>query len=123
MVDHAVREFDVRAGDDLLRGWRADVPADLPPLLLCPGLGSLPGPWRELPVSTLSWRARDSLTAGVTRHVDDALAVLDAAGVKTCAVAGWSAGTAVAAELARRCPDRVRGLVLVGGIPGSSADS
>lgn len=48
------------------------------------------------------------------RPVDDALAVLDAAGVERAALVGASMGGFVAADLAAEHPDRVRALVLIG---------
>lgn len=52
-------------------------------------------------------------------HCEDALAVLDAAGVDGFVVAGWSTGTRVAVEIARAYPDRVRGMALICGGFGS----
>ena len=52
-------------------------------------------------------------------HREDALAVLDAAGVNEFVIAGWSTGTRVAVEIARAHPERVRGLALVCGGFGS----
>lgn len=52
-------------------------------------------------------------------HCEDAVAVLDAAGIDGFVVAGWSTGTRVAVEVARAHPDRVRALVLVCGGFGS----
>lgn len=52
-------------------------------------------------------------------HREDALAVLDAAGVDEFVIAGWSTGTRVAIEIARAHPERVRGLALVCGGFGS----
>lgn len=54
-----------------------------------------------------------------TAHREDALAVLDEAGVDDFVIAGWSTGTRVAVEIARAYPDRVRGLALVCGGFGS----
>jgi pimeloyl-ACP methyl ester carboxylesterase/predicted glycosyltransferase len=48
------------------------------------------------------------------RFVDDALAVLDAAGVDGALVVGLSKGASWGVQLAARHPDRVRGLVLLG---------
>lgn len=64
------------------------------------GSGPLPGPY------------------GMARHADDLVAVLDRQGVDRAVVVGHSMGGFVAAELNRRHPDRVAGLVLVdGGLP------
>ena len=52
-------------------------------------------------------------------HREDALAVLDEAGVEEFVIAGWSTGTRVAIEIARAHPERVRGLALVCGGFGS----
>ena len=52
-------------------------------------------------------------------HREDALAVLDEAGVGEFVIAGWSTGTRVAIEIARAHPERVRGLALVCGGFGS----
>lgn len=76
-----------------------------------PGSGASPTPLR--PVSI----------AGLARV---AVAVLDAAGLKDADVLGFSHGGAVAQELARHFPDRVRRLILVatscgvGATPGNS---
>lgn len=59
---------------------------------------------------------------GLDAHAADAVAVLDALGLKSAIVTGHSLGAYIAARLATRHPDRVRGLVLVDGglvIPGS----
>jgi 3-oxoadipate enol-lactonase len=49
---------------------------------------------------------------------DDLLAVLDHLGLRDAFVVGDSNGARIAAGLAAGAPDRVRGLVLVGGTPG-----
>ena len=59
---------------------------------------------------------------GLDVHVDDMVAVLDAAGLERAVVTGHSMGAYVACRLALRHPDRVARLVLVDGgleIPGS----
>jgi pimeloyl-ACP methyl ester carboxylesterase len=64
------------------------------------GSGSLPAPY------------------GMAAHADDALAVLDAAGIDRAVVVGHSMGGFVALVLAHRHPDRIGALVLVdGGLP------
>lgn len=114
-----------------LLGWQTATPG--PPVLLCPGLGTPPEAWPGLltpdaEVRVHSWHYRGLLGSGrptdpgritVADHVADALAVLDQAGVEgPIVVLGWSMGAAVATELACRHPDRVGGLLLVGGAAG-----
>jgi len=56
--------------------------------------------------------------AGMARHADDVVAVMDHAGIDQAVVVGHSMGGFVAVVLAHRAPERVRTLVLVdGGIP------
>ncbi len=60
----------------------------------------LPGPW------------------GMRRHADDAVRLLDSAGVDAATLVGHSMGAFVAAALAHEHPDRVNAIVLVdGGLP------
>jgi pimeloyl-ACP methyl ester carboxylesterase len=139
MPERPVEEFDTRSGDGtVLRAWQntVDVSASTP-VLLCPGLGSVPEAWPNLlaPESEFrvaSWYHRGTLGSSrpsdptritLDDHVQDALAVLDAVGLRRCTVVGWSVGVAVAAELARLHPDRVAGLMLVGGTPGATFDA
>lgn len=49
-----------------------------------------------------------------TSLADDAVALMDALGVRRATIVGHSMGSIVAQEVARRAPDRVAGLVLVG---------
>ncbi|MFB9907979.1 alpha/beta fold hydrolase [Allokutzneria oryzae] len=117
-----------------IRAWRSGSAG--PPVLLCPGLGTMAEAWPALvrPDATVrvhSWyhrgtfdspRPADESRIRLADHVDDAIAVLDDAGVRRCVVVGWSLGVTVATELARRHPDRVAGLMLVGGAPGAFFD-
>ncbi|MFC5112273.1 alpha/beta fold hydrolase [Kibdelosporangium philippinense] len=121
---------DARTRRDLRRDEDSRLRTDNtgPPVLLCPGLGTAPEVWPMLllPDSAveqggarvLSWyhrgtmgsdRPADESRIELADHVADALAVLDAAGVRRCVVMGWSVGVMVAAELARRHPERVSG--------------
>lgn len=58
-----------------------------------------------------SSRTRDPFV--MADHLEDLLALLDELGIPQCWVLGWSLGGILAIELALRCPERVRGLVLV----------
>src|SRR5436190_5539847 len=107
MADRSVDEFDILAGDgSQLRVWQNTVPKSHPTVLLCPGLGALPESWPDLlrphaPAHVVSWyhrgtfgssRPPDTRRITLADHVEDALAVLDAAEVERCIVAGWSVG-------------------------------
>ncbi|MCP2274028.1 alpha/beta fold hydrolase [Actinokineospora diospyrosa] len=126
-----MREHDVRAADGTrLRGWCTE--SEGPVVLLCPGLGTIPEAWPALVlpssgVRVISWYHRGTMGSdrpadpgriALEDHVDDAVAVMDAAGVRRCVVMGWSVGVMVAAELARRHPERVSGLLFAAGVPG-----
>jgi pimeloyl-ACP methyl ester carboxylesterase len=131
-----VRFHKVRSADGtLVEAW-SNV-AEGPTVLLCNGLGTSPYAWPELldpdcGVHVVSWnhrgvgrseRPQDPDRVRVDAFVEDALAVLDDAGVTRCVVAGWSIGVNTAFELARRHPDRVSGLFAVAGVPGGSFTS
>jgi pimeloyl-ACP methyl ester carboxylesterase len=127
-----VREHDIGSADGTrIRTWHTDGTGR--DVLLCPGLGTMPEAWpyltrQDAPALRVhSWYHRGTLGSArpadpshvrLTDHVADALAVLDDAGIEQVVVMGWSVGAAVAAELARRYPDRVSGLLLVAGAPG-----
>ena len=96
-----------------------------PPVLLIMGLGLSGGAWwrtvpvlaRHLEVITFDnrgvGRSQSRFPAFTTEAMaDDAVAVLDAAGVDRVHVYGISLGGMVAQQLALRRPDRVRSLVL-----------
>src|SRR4051812_44493164 len=99
------RFYDVVSADGTrIRAWTND--ADGPTVLLCNGLGTNPWAWpallrRGCGVRVLSWQHRgtggserpaDPDLVDVPAFVEDALAVLDDAGVDTCPVVGWSLG-------------------------------
>lgn len=129
----ALRFTDVRSADGTrLRAWTNDV--DGPTVLLCNGLGTNAWAWPALlrpdcGLRVLSWNHRgvggsqrpaDRRRVGVDAFVEDALAVLDAHGVSSCVVAGWSIGVNTAFELAVQHPQRVTGLFAVAGVPGGT---
>ncbi|RNM15732.1 alpha/beta fold hydrolase [Nocardioides pocheonensis] len=129
----ALRHFTVIARDGTeLRAWTNDV--DGPTVLLCNGLGTSPYSWPALldpdcGVRVISWHHRGTGGSGrpANRHhvgiehfVEDALAVMDAAGLDACPVMGWSMGVNTAFELAYLHPHRVTGLFAVAGVPGGT---
>ena len=132
----ALRFYDVTSADGTrLRAWTND--ADGPTVLLCNGLGTNPYAWPALlrpdcGVRVISWNHRgvggsarpsDRRRVGVDAFVEDAVAVLDDAGVDACVVAGWSIGVNTAFELAVQHPTRVAGLFAVAGVPGGTFSS
>jgi pimeloyl-ACP methyl ester carboxylesterase len=122
--DLSLRFYDVTSSDGTrLRAWTNDVEG--PTVLLCNGLGTNPYAWPALlkpdcGVRVLSWNHRG---VGVDAFVEDAVAVLDDAGVDACAVAGWSIGVNTAFELAVQHPTRVTGILAVAGVPGGTFSS
>jgi len=132
----SLRFYDVRSPDGtLLQAWTND--AEGPTLLLCNGLGTNPYAWPALlrpdcGVRVVSWmhrgvggseRPTDPRRVGVDAFVEDALAVMDDAGIASCALAGWSIGVNTAFEIAVQHPDRVSGLFAVAGVPGGTFSS
>ena len=128
-----LRFYDVTSADGtVLRAWTNDAPG--PVVLLCNGLGTNPYAWpalldRDCGVRVISWNHRgvggsarppDESRVGVDAFVEDALAVMDHAGVDRAVVAGWSIGVNTAFELAHRHPERVSGLLAVAGVPGAT---
>jgi pimeloyl-ACP methyl ester carboxylesterase len=108
--------------------------AEGPTVLVCNGLGTNPFAWPDLldpdcGLRVISWNHRgvgrssrpsDESRVGMDAFVEDAIAVLDDAGVDKCVVAGWSIGVNTAFELALRHPERVSGLFAVAGVPGGT---
>ena len=135
-VGLALRFYDVTSADGTrIKAWTND--ADGPTVLLCNGLGTNPYAWpallrRDCGVRVLSWnhrgvggseRPRDTRRVGIDAFLEDAVAVLDDAGVDACTVAGWSIGVNTAFELAVTHPSRVHGLFAVAGVPGGTFSS
>jgi pimeloyl-ACP methyl ester carboxylesterase len=132
----SLRFYDVTSADGTrLNAWTND--AEGPTVLLCNGLGTSAHVWPALlddacNVRVISWNHRgvggsarpaDKTRIGVDAFVEDALAVLDDAGVDSCPVAGWSIGVNTQFELATLHPDRVTGLFAVAGVPGGTFSS
>jgi pimeloyl-ACP methyl ester carboxylesterase len=127
-----LRFSDVTSGDGTrIRAWTND--AEGPVVLLCNALGLSPYAWPDLlrpdcGVRLWSWNARgtggsdrpvDTDRVGVDAFAEDAVAVLDAAGIDSCPVLCWSLGVDTAAELMASHPERVTGLLSVAGVPGA----
>ena len=104
------------------------------PVLLCNGLGAPPAAWPRIvaPDSgyrVVSWaqrglggsdRPEDRSRVRVEDHADDARAVLEAFGMPSAMVVGWSLGVNVAFELALEDPAMVTAVLAVAGVPGGS---
>src|SRR3954470_11372786 len=129
----SLRFYDVESADGTrLRAWTND--ADGPTVLLCNGLGTnayaCPALLRrDCGVRVISWNHRgvggsarpaDPERVDVAAFVEDAVAVLDDAGVSACPVMGWSLGVNTAFELAVEHPDRVTGAFALAGVPGGT---
>lgn len=129
----ALRYYTVISQDGTrLEAWTNDVAG--PTVLLCNGLGTNPYVWPalldpECGVRVISWNHRgtgdserpaDPTHVEVDHFVEDAVAVLDDAGVDACVVMGWSIGVNTMFELAVTHPERVTGLFAVGGVPGDT---
>jgi pimeloyl-ACP methyl ester carboxylesterase len=134
--DLSLRYYWVRSADGTrLQAWTND--ADGPTMLLCNGLGTNPHAWpallrRDCGVHVVSWNHRgvggserpaDIDRVGIDAFVEDAVAVLDDAGVTSAPVAGWSIGVNTSFELAVLHPARVTGLFAVAGVPGGTFGS
>jgi 3-oxoadipate enol-lactonase len=127
-----VRYYDVTSADGTrIRAWTND--ADGPTVLLSNGLGTNPHAWPSLlrpdcGVRVVGWNHRgtggsarpDDGRVDLDSFIEDALAVMDDAGIDSAVVAGWSTGVTIAFELAGRHPDRVAGILAVAGVPGNT---
>ena len=129
--------YDVVSADGTrLRAWTNDPDCliDGPTLVLCNGLGT--SAWTapallhpDCGVRVVSWNHRgtggsdrpvDRGHVGIDAFVEDALAVMDHAGVDRAVLMGWSMGVNTMFELALHHPDRVSGLFAVAGVPGDT---
>jgi 3-oxoadipate enol-lactonase len=118
-----------------LRAWCNDGTGT--PVLLCNGLGAPPTAWPRITAPgsgyrVATWYQRglggserpvDRSRVRVEDHADDARAVLDAYGMRSAMVIGWSLGVNVAFELALEDPARVTAVLAVAGVPGGSYSS
>jgi len=129
--------YDVTSADGTrLQAWTNDPDCliDGPTVLLCNGLGTNPWSWPALlapdcGVRVLSWNHRgtggsgrpiDPSRVGIDAFAEDAIAVLNAAGVTRAPLMGWSMGVNTMFEVALHHPDRVSGLFAVAGVPGGT---
>lgn len=126
----------VSADDTRLRAWTNDPDHVLagPTVLLCNGLGTNPHTWPALldpacDVRVVSWQHRgvggsarpaEVCRIGIDAFVEDALAIMDDAGLDRVPVMGWSMGVNTMFELATLFPERVSGLFAVAGVPGAT---
>ncbi|MDD7941552.1 alpha/beta hydrolase [Actinomycetospora lutea] len=102
------------------------------PVVISNGLGAPPSAWPLLAdpacgVHAVSWYHRgldasqvpaDLDRIAVEDHATDLEAVMDHAGMDRALLLGWSLGVNVAFEFARRHPERVAGILAVGGRAG-----
>ena len=127
-----VRYHDIESADGTrIRAWTND--GDGPTVLLSNGLGTNPHAWPSLlrpdcGLRVVGWnhrgvsgseRPRDG-RVDLDSYVEDALAVMDDAGIEAAVIPAWSAGVTVAFELANRHPERVKGILAVAGVPGNT---
>jgi 3-oxoadipate enol-lactonase len=116
----ASRQYTVRG-----ISMTVDVAGDGPALLLVHGFPLDRSMWRRVSSGLTGWRRiapdlrgmglSDVPASGYTMadYADDLVALLDAVRVESVVLCGFSMGGYVAFELLRRCPERVRALVLM----------
>ncbi len=129
--------YNVTSADGTrLQAWTndPDCRVDGATVLLCNGLGTSPWSWPALlapdcGVRVLSWNHRGTggsarplnpSRVGIDAFAEDAIAVLNAAGVTRAPLVGWSMGVNTMFEVALRHPERVSGLFAVAGVPGGT---
>ena len=89
------------------------------PALLDPACGVRVISWNHRGTGG-SERPADTEHVGIDAFAEDALAVMDDAGVESCVLLGWSMGVNTMFEVAVDHPERVTGLFAVGGVPGDT---
>ena len=118
-----------------LRAWDND--GHGVPVLISNGLGTPHHAWPDINRRTdtyrvMTWdhrglggseRPSDESRISISDHTDDLLAVMDSYGVDRAVVIGWSAGVNVAYEAAVRQPQRIAGVLAVGGVPGGTFEA
>lgn len=129
MSSVGTRTFTVSSFDGTSLAAREFGEGDGTPVLLVNAIGPDMSAWKRVvdawpePRRILSWDFRGlhgSSEPGSDRndaaaHCEDALAVVDAAGVDSFVVAAWSTGTRIALEIARSYPERAGAVALVCG--------
>lgn len=132
--------FHLEARDGtVLQGWTNDPERTKPgtSVVLCNGLGTNPFAWPGLldpgcPVRVVSWnhrgvggsqRPRDPRRVDIEDFAEDAVALMDHEDLEAAVFLGWSMGVNTMFELAVRHPERVLGLLAVGGVPGDTFGS
>ena len=127
-----VRYYDVESADGTrIRAWTNDAAG--PTVFLSNGLGTNPHAWPSLlrpdcGLRVVSWNHRGvsgserpkSGRVDLDSYIEDAIAVMDDAGIASAVIPAWSAGVTVAFELANRHPERVKGILAVAGVPGNT---
>jgi pimeloyl-ACP methyl ester carboxylesterase len=126
----------VTSGDGTrLRAWDND--GHGVPVLISNGLGTPHHAWPDINRRTdtyrvMTWdhrglggseRPSDESRISISDHTDDLFAVMDSYGVDRAVVIGWSAGVNVAFEAAVRQPQRIAGVLAVGGVPGGTFEA
>ena len=113
-----------------LRAWDND--GHGVPVLISNGLDTPHHAWPDINRRTdtyrvMTWdhrglggseRPSDESRISISDHTDDLFAVMDSYGVDRAVAIGWSAGVNVAFEAAVRQPQRIAGVLAVGGVPG-----
>ena len=106
-------------------------------MLISNGLGTPHHAWPDINRRTdtyrvMTWdhrglggseRPSDESRINISDHTDDLFAVMDSYGVDRAVVIGWSAGVNVAFEAVVRQPQRIAGVLAVGGVPGGTFEA
>ena len=131
-----MREYHFTAGDGTrLAGF--DNEGSGPPVVLVPGLATPPQGMPSLLVRDNGFhvvgfnmrgthgsdKPADLSRITVPDHAADAVALMDHVGFDKAVFAGWSLGVNIAFETAISYPERVEGVLAVGGVPGDTFDA